>query len=117
MNCFCIVPKKHQPGKWLLIMDLSYFRGTSVNNGVELELCSMSYISVDVVVCKVLAGGPVTRLANFDVEGVYRTVPVYPEDRLLLGMRWRDKLYVNKVVPFGLRSAPKISNAVADPLL
>ena len=28
--------------------------------------------------------------------------------------RWRDKLYVDTTLPFGLRSAPKIFNAVAD---
>ena len=31
-------------------------------------------------------------------------------------MMWRDKLYVDTALPFGLRSAPKIFNAVADAL-
>ena len=110
VNRFGFVPKNHQPGKWRLIVDLSYPRGSSVNDGVEPELCSMRYTSVDVAVRKVLA------LAKFDVEGAYRTVPVHPEDRWLLGMRWRDQLYVDKVLPFGLRSAPKIYSAVADGL-
>ena len=42
---------------------------------------------------------------------------MHPDDRGLLGMRWRDKVYVDKVLPFGLRSAPKVYNAVADALL
>lgn len=117
VNRFGLVPKNHQPGKWRLIVDLSHPRGASVNDGVEPELCTMSYTSVDVAVRRVLALGAGTRLAKFDVEGAYRTVPVHPDDRWLLGMRWRDKLYVDKVLPFGLRSAPKIYNAVADALL
>ena len=31
-------------------------------------------------------------------------------------MMWRDKLYVDTALPFILRSAPKIFNAVADAL-
>ena len=29
---------------------------------------------------------------------------------------WRDKLYADTTLPFGLRSAPKLFNAVADAL-
>ena len=114
INRFGLVPKNHQPGKWRLIVDLSHPRGASVNDGVEPELCSMKYTSVDEAVRKVLALGAGTLMAKFDVEGAYRTIPVHPEDRWLLGMKWEGKLYVDKTLPFGLRSAPKIYTAVAD---
>ena len=39
---------------------------------------------------------------------------MHPEDRWLLGMMWEGALYIGTVLPFGLRSAPKIFNAVAD---
>ena len=39
------------------------------------------------VVGRVLALGQGSLLAKFDVEGAYRTVPVHPEDRWLLGMK------------------------------
>ena len=116
VNRFGPVPKNRQPGKWRWIVDLSYPRGASVNDGVERELCSMKYTSVDVAVKKVLVLGKGALLAKFDVEGAYRTVPVHPEDRWLLGMRWKDQLHVDKVLPFGLRSASKIYTAVADGL-
>ncbi len=32
-------------------------------------------------------------------------------------MRWDGQVYVDKVLPFGLRSAPKLYNAVADAML
>jgi len=51
-----------------------------------------------------------------DVESAYRIIPVHPEDRLLLGMSWRGKIYVDTALPLGLRSAPKIVSAVADAL-
>lgn len=53
-------------------------------------------------------------LVKFDVSGAFRTVPVHPDDCHLLGMQWRGNVYVDKVLPFGLRSAPKVYNAIAD---
>ena len=53
-------------------------------------------------------------MAKFDVDSAYRTVPVHPDDRRLLGMQWKGGIYVDTVLPFGLRSAHKIYNALAD---
>ena len=53
-------------------------------------------------------------MAKFDVESAYRNVPVHPSDRYLLGMKWRNQYYVDLALPFGLRSAPFIFNAIAD---
>lgn len=117
VNRFGLVPKGHQPGKWRLIVDLSFPRGNSVNDGIEPELCSLHYTSVDEACKRVMARGRGTMLAKFDVEGAFRTVPVHPDDRHLLGMSWEGQVYVDKVLPFGLRSAPKLYNAVADALL
>ncbi len=43
-------------------------------------------------------------------------VPVHPQDRLLQGVQWKGRVYVDPMLPFGLRSAPKIFNAIADAL-
>ncbi len=113
VNRFGVIPKNHQPGKWCLIVDLSHPKGESVNDGIEPELCSLKYMTVDEVVQAI---GPQTKMAKFDIESAYQLIPVHLEDRPLLGMRWRDNLDVNTALPFGLRSAPKIFNAVADVL-
>ena len=113
---FSLVPKNHQPDKWRLIVDLSHPAGASVNDGIERELCSLRYTSVDEAVQQVVKRGNGTLLAKFDVESAYRNVPVHPDDRPLLGMSWREGLYVDTALPFGLRSVPKIFTAVADAL-
>ena len=41
-------------------------------------------------------------------------VPIHPQDQPLLGIMWEDSVYVDKTLPFGLRSAPKIFSAIAD---
>ena len=41
-----------------------------------------------------------------DIQQAYRMVPVHPDDRALLGMRWEGGVYIDTRLPFGLRSAP-----------
>ena len=43
-------------------------------------------------------------------------LPIHPDDRWLLGMRWEGSVFVDTALPFGLWSAPKILTAVADTL-
>ena len=116
INRFGVIPKPHQPGKWRLIVDLSYPEGGSVNDGIPPELCSLRYPPVDDAVRVILALGMGTKLAKFDIQSAYRIVPVCPSDRHLLGIVWRGELFVDTALPFGLRSAPKIFTAVADAL-
>ena len=60
--------------------------------------------------------GPGALLAKIDMKSAYYIVEVHPEDRLLLGMSWNGGLYLDTVLPFGLRSAPIIFSALADAL-
>ena len=116
LNRFGVIPKPHQPGKWHLIVDLSHPKGASVNDGVSRELCSLTYASVDDAAKLVLEAGHGAILAKLDVQSAYRNVPVHPDDRALLGMEWNGEVFVDAALPFGLRSAPKKFNALADGL-
>ncbi len=117
VNRFGVIPKANQPGKWRLIVDLSYPTDFSVNDGIPQPLCSLRYVTVDSVVHIIRQCGKGALLAKLDLESAYRNVPVHPSDRWLLGMKWKGALYVDAALPLGLRSAPKIFNAVADALL
>ena len=64
-----------------------------MNDRIEPELCSLSYI-----------------------KKAYRIVPVNLEDRLLLGMEWAVSVFVDTALLFGLRSASKIFTALVDAL-
>eukprot|EP00731_Ephydatia_muelleri_P012479 Em0006g1373a len=112
---FGVIPKG-QTGKWRLIVDLSSPHGSSVNDGIDSELCSLSYVSVEDVASIILRLGRGTLMAKVDIKSAYRLLPVHPEDRLLLGMEWQGLAYIDTTLPFGLRSAPKIFTAVADML-
>ena len=52
-----IIPKKGQPGKWCLIVDLSSPQGFSVNDSVNAEDFSLQYITMDQVIHRVSSFG------------------------------------------------------------
>ena len=113
---FRVIPKKHQPGRWRLIVDLSSPINQSVNDFIDPSLCSLSYASVENAAAFVFKAGWGALLAKLDIRSAYRNIPVHPSDQHLLGMRWRDRVFVDTCLPFGLRSAPQIFNATADAL-
>ena len=60
--------------------------------------------------------GQGAKLAKIDIKSAFRTIPVRHKDRELLGIYWKNKFYVDRCLPFGLRSAPFIFNQYADAL-
>ena len=58
--------------------------------------------------------GPGTQLVKMDLKEAYRIIPVHPDYHHLLAITWEGAVYVDRSLPFGLRSAPKIFTAVAD---
>lgn len=91
---FGVIPKS-QPGKWRLIVNLSSPEERSVNDGIDKPMCSLRYITVDHIVENVIRrGGRGALLRKLDLQSAFRTVPVHPEDRLLLGMSWKDQLFI-----------------------
>ena len=109
-----LVPKPHQPNKYRLIVDLSCPDGRSVNDGISSETCSLQYASLDDAVAMIRLMGRGTKLVKVDLKDAYRIIPVHPSDYSVLGIAWKGKTYIDRALPFGLRSAPKIFSAVAD---
>ena len=111
---FGVIPKSHQPNKWRLIVDLSHPVDFSVNDSILKNLSSIVYITIDTAIQEILRLGKGTMLAKIDVKSAFRLMPVHPMDRHLLGMSWTDGIYIDTCLPFGLRSAPKLFNIMAD---
>ena len=114
LSSFGVIPKHHQKDKWRLILDLSSPELHSINDGIDSNLCSLTYVSTDDIARVIAHLGPGTLIAKTNVKHAYRQIPVHPEDRPLLGMRWKGNYYLDTVLPFGLRSALLICTAIAD---
>ena len=76
--------------------------------------CSLTYVTVDDAIVKILESGPNTLLAKFDIKHAFRLLPIHPADRHLLTMEWNQSIYIGTCLPFALRSAPKLFNILAD---
>ena len=82
-----------------------------IPKGHNANLCSTSVDAVAEIVAKLRRGA---LLAKIDVEAAYRLIPVHPQDRVLQAVQWENKIYVDPMLSFGLRSAPKAFNTRAD---
>ena len=100
ISSFGVIPKRGQPGKWRLIVDLSSPGGSSVNDGIDPQDFTLQYITVDQIIQMVAQHGPGALMAKFDVEAAYRNIAVHPEDRSLLGMKWRGQFFIDLTLPF-----------------
>ena len=110
------MPKSHQLNKWRMIVDLSSPQDHSVNDGISPSVCSLVYASMQEAVELVCQLGRDTQLVKLDLKDAYRLVPMHPHNFQLLGVTWAGQTYLDRALPFGLRSAPKIFNAIADAL-
>ena len=114
ISIFGVIPKGYQSDKWHLIIDLSFPKGQSVNDGIPKELCSLQYITIDHAINHIMSIGPGTLLGKIDIKSAFRLLLVHPTDRHLLVMQWHQELFIDTCLPFGLRLAPKPFNILAD---
>ena len=117
--------KKHTPGKYRVIHDLSWPPGQSVNEQIT-EDCSVHYVTIDDIVNQVKSFGVKgVKMSKLDLENAYKHIFVRVEDRHLLGNTWdttnSDELpireyYLDITLPFGLKSSAKHFTLYADGL-
>ena len=74
------------------------------------------YVSIDHLSSLILSLGREALLIKADIKEAYWMVPIHPQDQWLLGVQWRGEIFIDRMLPFGLRSAPKIFSVVADAL-
>ena len=111
-----LVPKGHTMNRWRMIVDLSFPATASVNDGIKADLCSLRYATLDDALQLVSRLGRDSQLVKIDLKDAYRMIPIHPADHYLLAITWEGATYVDRSLPFGLRSAPKLFTAVADAL-
>ena len=74
------------------------------------ELSSVSYVSLDHLASLVTSVGKGALLVKTDIKEAYRMVSIHPSDQHLLGIQWEDSIYIDRMLPLSLCSAP-------DPIL
>ena len=110
-----LVPKKH-PNKFRTIFHLSFPKSgnSSINHFIDKDDFSLQYITIDNAISAIQGFGSDCFMAKTDIESAFRLFPVHPDDWELLGMFSNGFYYFDKVLPFGLRSAPFIFSQLSD---
>ena len=72
------------------------------------------YVTINEAIKGILQLGWVTLLAKIDIRSAFRLLPVHSADRHMLGMHWKDDVYTDTCLPFGLYLAPKLFNILTE---
>ena len=109
-----LVPK--HTGGWRRIHDLSFPKGFSVNDYIPVEYGALEYAAFDDAVVAILLTGRGAVLIKKDLADAFRHIPVAESDHWLLGFVWEEVYYIDRFLPFGLRTAPFIFDLFAKAL-
>ena len=110
-----VVPKKD--GGWRVIYHLSAPPGNSINDFIDPASFSLHYCTIDAAIAILNTLGPGALMGKIDLKNAFRLIPVRKEDWHLLGVHWQDQWYVDKCLPFGLRSSPALFNQLASTIV
>jgi len=99
-----------------LILDLSSLDQFSVNDGINKNLCSLKYITMGNVAAAISKCGRGALLGKIDIQSAFRIIPVHQEDHQLLGMLWKNMVYINTTffMIHWRASASELNNFRAD---
>ena len=101
-------------GKVRVICDLSYPPGSSINDHIDKDSYSLSYITVDSVAELCMEYSEPPYVAKSDIRSAFTHCLVRPQDWPKLGFEWQGLYYMYTHTPFGLRSSPYNYNLIAD---
>ena len=103
-----VVPKKD--GGWRTICDLSSPPSSSINDFIDPQRYSLRYCTIDSAIAIFNIIGPRALMGKLDLKNAFRIMPVRKEDWHLLAIHWEGQWYLDKCLPFGLRSSPALFN-------
>ena len=114
-------PKKDSTDR-RIILDLSFPIGGVVNDGIPKDSylgfqASLTFPRTDDFTFRIYQLGQGCCMFKINLSRYFRQIPLDPGDYFLIGYIIDGKIYFDKVLPMGLRSAPyiaqRITNAIA----
>ena len=87
---------------------------SSIDHFIDKDDFSLQYITTNDAISTIQGFGSDCSMATTDIESAFRLFPVHPDVWKLLGMFCNGFYYFDKVLLFGLSSAPFIFNQLSD---
>ena len=112
------VPKK-EANERRVICDLSYPKGSSVNDGIDKkvyleEIVNLTYPSVDSLASLLQCFGKGCHIFKKDLKRAYRQFFLDPGDIHLTGYCWNDSVFIDVALVMGSRSAAQLCQRVTN---
>lgn len=105
---------KHESDDRRIILDLSFPKGHSVNDGIKILY---ALPSINDLTDLVKINGPNALMWKADLTRAYRQLRADPSDAPLPGMEVDGKIYINLCPAFGCRSSAALCQRVANALV
>ena len=114
-----MVRDKQDSDQKRMIMDLSWPKGLSLNNGVTKDMYldtpyTLHYPSIDNITAALSKLGPGAHLFKIDISRAFRQIKIDPGDIDLLGMKFQGQYFIDLSVAFGYRHGSKIFQHCTD---
>ena len=105
-HCSPLMSRPKDEDSRRVIMDLSFPQGNALNDHVTKEIFDSTRFvlklpSIDDIVSGIIRTGEDPVMFKVDVARAFRNLPVDPVDALKLGIKWKDKFYLDRSVAFG----------------
>ena len=98
-----------------MIIDLSYPEGNSVNDFIpDSEASVAAYSSIGDAISMIIRCGKGTLMVKFDIKSGYRIIVIHSKAWHLFEMCWRDKIFIDLCLAFGLHSTCQIFTDFVD---
>ncbi|KZP04952.1 hypothetical protein FIBSPDRAFT_843418 [Athelia psychrophila] len=104
-----------------MIQDMSYPRNRpgilSINAQINSDEFPTAWGSFDSTAALILSLPPGCLAATFDIAAAYRITPIAPHQQNSMCVFWEGKIYIDRVLMFGLASSAGVFGSVADMLV
>jgi hypothetical protein len=104
-----------------MIQDMSYPRNhpsvTSVNHSINSDDFPTAWGTFDETAALILSLPAGCLAATFDISAAYRLTPIRPDQQHHLCVFWKDMVYVDRAVMFGLSSSAGVFGSIGDMLI
>ncbi len=98
--------ERSNSGKVRTIHDLSFPPGRSVNDHIDPDQFTLTYVTVDQVAQACTKFDKPCFLAKSDLSNAFKHILVNPKYWHLLGFSWQGQYYASACLPFGCRASP-----------
>ncbi|VDI51238.1 Hypothetical predicted protein [Mytilus galloprovincialis] len=102
--------EKKIPGTYRMIHHLSFPEGSSINDNIPQDNCSVQYASIQdaIELIKIKTVGRTSFCAKTDISSAFRIINITESQYKLFGFMWEGKYYYDKNLQMGCSSSCQI---------